>query len=83
MLQNFSIQLARNGAWKFSGEYHAAFDKKLIIRDRDKNISALAGKLINPGKFLATITKIVGFAKWKSVSRTMDQLDSVVKKMTG
>lgn len=83
MLLNFSIQLARNGAWKFSGEYHAAVDKKLIIRDRDKNISALAGKLINPGKFLAAITKIVGLAEWRSVSKTMDQLDSVVRKTTG
>lgn len=80
MLLNFSIQLARNGAWKFAGEYHAAVDKKLITKDRDKNISALAGKLINPGKFLAAITKIVGFAEWKSVSRTMDQLDVLTKK---
>lgn len=79
MLLNFSIQLARNGAWKFAGEYHAAVDKKLTTKDRDKNISALAGKLINPGKFLAAITKIVGFAEWKSVSRTMDQLDVLTK----
>lgn len=81
MLLNFSIQLARNGAWKFAGEYHASVDKKLIIKDRDKNISALAGKLINPGKFLAAITKIVGLAEWKSVSRTMDQLDVLTKKI--
>lgn len=81
MLLNFSIQLARNGAWKFAGEYHLAADKKLAIQDRDKNISALAGKLINPKKFLATITKIVGFAEWKSVSRTMDQLDVLTKKV--
>lgn len=81
MLLNFSIQLARNGAWKFAGEYHLAADKKLAIQDRDKNISALAGKLINPKKFLATIIKIVGFAEWKSVSRTMDQLDVLTKKV--
>jgi len=35
----------------------------------------LAQKLISPGKFLAFIVKIVAFAEWKSVSRTMDQLD--------
>lgn len=81
MLLNFSIQLARNGAWKFAGEYHSAADKKLIIEDRDKNISSLAGKLINPGKFLTVITKIVGFAEWKSVGRTMDQLNEVTKKV--
>lgn len=81
MLLNFSIQLARNGAWKFAGEYHTAADKKMIIRDRDKNISNLGNKLISPGKFLAVINKIVGFAEWKSVSQTMDQLDVLTKKI--
>jgi hypothetical protein len=81
MLLNFSIQLARNGAWKFAGEYHSASDKNLALQDRDKNISALAGKLINQRKFLATIIKIVGFAEWKSVSRTIDQLDVLTKKV--
>ncbi len=81
MLLNFSIQLARNGAWKFAGEYHAAVDKKLITKDRDNNISTIAGKLINPGKFLSAIIKIVGLAEWKSVSRTMDQLDVLTKKV--
>ncbi len=81
MLLNFSIQLARNGAWKFAGEYHSTSDKTLILKDRDKKISALAAKLTNPGKFLSSITKIVGFAEWKSVSNTMDQLDVLAKKV--
>ncbi len=80
MLLNFSIQLARDGAWKYAGEYYSCEDRNASILDRDKNISALANKLINPGKFLSFIVKIVGFAEWKSVSRTMDQLDVVVKK---
>lgn len=80
VLLNFSIQLARNGAWKFAGEYHSANDKKLIIDDRDSRISILADRLINPGKLLTVITKIVGFAEWKSVSRTMDQLDVITEK---
>lgn len=75
MLLNFSIQLARDGAWKYAGEYHANLDKDFQIQDRDRNISKLAQKLISPGKFLAFIVKIVAFAEWKSVSRTMDQLD--------
>jgi hypothetical protein len=80
MLLNFSIQLARDGAWKYAGEYHADPDKNFQIQDRDRNISKLAQKLINPGKLLAFIIKIVAFAEWKSVSRTMDQLDAVVEK---
>lgn len=81
MLLNFSIQLARDGAWKYAGEYYAAIDKPLILADRDQNISKLAKKLINPGKFLSFLVKIVGFAEWKSVAKTMDQLDVVAKKV--
>lgn len=81
MLLNFSIQLARDGAWKYAGEYYAASDKPLILADRDQNISKLARKLINPGKFLSFLVKIVGFAEWKSVAKTMDQLDVVAKKV--
>lgn len=78
-LLNFSIQLARNGAWKYAGEYRLAPDKKFQIRDRDENISKLAEKLINPGKLLSFLVKIIGFAEWKSVNKTMDQLDVLVK----
>ena len=80
ILLNFSIQVARNGAWKYAGEYHADANKDFQISDRDKSIAALANKLINPGKFLAFLAAIVGFVEWKSVSRTMEQLDFVVEK---
>ncbi|HSF53945.1 MAG TPA: DUF5995 family protein [Algoriphagus sp.] len=79
MLLNFSIQIARDGAWKYAGEYHSDLNKDFQVKDRDANISKLANKLINPGKFLAFLVKIVGFAEWKSVSRTMDQLDQITK----
>jgi hypothetical protein len=79
LLLNFSIQLARDGAWKYAGEYHADGDKTFQIQDRDKKIAALAKKLINPGKLLGFLIKIVAFAEWKSVSKTMDQLDFVIK----
>jgi hypothetical protein len=81
MLLNFSIQIARDGAWKYAGEYHADLNKDFQVKDRDTNIAKLASKLINPGKFLAFIVKIVAFAEWKSVSRTMDQLDQVAEKV--
>lgn len=80
MLLNFSIQLARDGAWKYAGEYYACEDRPVSILERDTNITKLANKLINPGKFLLFIVKMVGFAEWKSVSNTMDQLDVVVKQ---
>lgn len=81
ILLNFSIQLARDGAWKYAGEYYECEDRTASILERDLNIAKLANKLINPGKLLLFMVKIVSFAEWKSVSRTMEQLDSVVKKV--
>ncbi len=81
MLLNFSIQLARDGAWKYAGEYHSAIDKAIQIKNRDSKIALLAQKLISPGKLLAFLVKVVALAEWKSVSRTMDQLDGVAEKV--
>jgi hypothetical protein len=78
MLLNFSIQLARDGAWKFAEEYHLDPNKNFQIMNRDEKISILAEKLINPGKLLSFLVKIIGFAEWKSVGKTMDQLDDLV-----
>ncbi|REG81551.1 DUF5995 family protein [Algoriphagus antarcticus] len=80
MLLNFSIQLARDGAWKYAGEYFTCEDREASILERDMNIAKLANKLINPGKLLLFFVKMVSFAEWKSVSRAMDQLDVVVKE---
>ncbi|SDC52585.1 hypothetical protein SAMN04488104_100190 [Algoriphagus faecimaris] len=80
MLLNFSIQLARDGAWKYAKEYHADPNKEFQINDRDNNIAALAQKLINPGKLLSFLIRIIGFAEWKTVSKTMEQLDQVAHK---
>jgi hypothetical protein len=77
---NFSIQVARNGAWRYACEYHADSNKSFQIEERDTTISKLAQRLISPGKFLAFLIKIVGFAEWKSVGRTMDQLDIVAQR---
>ena len=77
MLLNFSIQIAREGAWKFAGEYHRDKNKEFQIADRDQNIASIASKLTNPGKLLSFLIKIVGFAEWKSVSKAMNQLESI------
>jgi hypothetical protein len=81
ILLNFSIQLARDGAWKYAGEYYTSEDRPASILDRDANISKLANRLINPGKFLLFMVKVIGFAEWKSVSSTMDQLDVIMKEV--
>lgn len=78
MLLNFSIQIARDGEWKYAGEYHADQNKDCQIQNRDKTIASLANTLVNPGKILGVLIKIVRIAEWKSVDRTMEQLDSIL-----
>ncbi|NVJ84739.1 MAG: hypothetical protein HWE15_00430 [Algoriphagus sp.] len=80
LLLNFSIQLARDGAWKYANEYHTSLDQPSEIENRDKKIAELAQKLIKPGKFLKFLIRIIGFAEWKSVSKTMNQLDLMLPK---
>jgi len=79
LLLNFSIQVARDGAWKYAEEYYSCKDRQASVVERDLIIAKLANKLINPGKFLVFMVKMVGFVEWKSVPMTMDQLDKVVK----
>lgn len=48
-LAGFSIQIARDGAWKFANEYHNCADKTKAIAERDLVIAALGAKIRQPG----------------------------------
>ena len=81
ILVNFSIQLARDGAWKFAQSYEIADDKIKSIKLRDQIIAGLAEGLINPGKRLSRIISLISFTEWRSVASNMNQLDAVIKKI--
>ncbi|MCH8488065.1 MAG: DUF5995 family protein [Candidatus Cyclonatronum sp.] len=80
MLVNFSINTAREGAWKFAGEYAKAASRPALTAQRDHQIAALAQRLINPGKRLSRILYFVSLAEWRTVSGNMAQLDRLVKR---
>ncbi|MFD2037243.1 DUF5995 family protein [Belliella marina] len=80
ILVNFSIKLARDGAWKFANEYLLHTDKPACIDMRDQIISGLAESMVKPGTRLSRIIGIISFSEWRSVSNTMKQLDQVAKK---
>jgi hypothetical protein len=48
-LAGFSIQIARDGAWKFASEYHNCMDKAISIAERDRVIASLGEKIRQPG----------------------------------
>ncbi|WP_194777998.1 DUF5995 family protein [Pararhodonellum marinum] len=77
MLVNFSIQIARNGAWKFAQEYAQAEDQGVCIGLRDQVIAGLAESLLNPGKRLSLMFKVVAFTERRSVAKTISLLENL------
>lgn len=59
MLANFSIELARDGAWKFANEYHMALDKDEALRQRDEKVAALGQKIARPGRRLRWFLELI------------------------
>jgi hypothetical protein len=80
ILVNFSIKLARDGAWKFANKYQRAEDKMDALQKRDKSIAFLAKGLTNPGLKLRFWVWLIGLSEWKSVPEIMDQLTKVAKE---
>jgi len=58
ILVTFSINLARDGAWRFANRYHAAADKPAQIETRDTNVAGLATKLTT------TKSRLIRWAVW-------------------
>ncbi len=80
ILLNFSIEIAREGAWKFAGEFYNSPDKEQCIRERDARIAILAGGLVNTGKWLSFLIRIIRFGEYKSIKHTMEILESAVEE---
>lgn len=79
ILVNFSIKLARDGAWKFAKRFYTAKDPIEAINTRDKAIRLLANGLVHPGLKLRLLIWIAGLSEWKSVPEIMDQLGQLAE----
>ncbi|MCH7413658.1 DUF5995 family protein [Belliella sp. R4-6] len=79
ILVNFSIKLAREGAWRFANEYFSHQDRHSCIALRDQVIAGLAEGMVNPGTRLSRIIAIISLSEWRSVSKTMNRLDQVAQ----
>jgi hypothetical protein len=77
LLLNFSIQIARDGAWNFAGEVHHSSDRDRLILERDANIARLARRLTNPGKWLGFLLKLIRYGEFKSPDAIMQRLETI------
>ncbi len=77
LLLNFSIKVARDGAWKFANVYFQSTDKVTSFTHRDIAIARLADGIARPGKWPGLLVKIVRWGEWGAVSAKMKILADV------
>ncbi len=76
-LAAFSINVARDGSWLFSNQYHNSINQTSEILRRDKIIAVLAAELSNvKSKMLRFVIKIVRFFESKKVSKVAASLEN-------
>ena len=73
-LANFSINIARDGAWGFANQLYQSQigDREQIIADRDFAISVIAERLASPkSKWVNTVIKVIRLFETKNVSKVI------------
>jgi hypothetical protein len=74
---NFSINIARDGAWLFANQYHISPNKVNDLNGRDAIIATLAEKLINQKSWLLKyLVKTIYFFEKKDVPQIVAVLKS-------
>ena len=77
-LVDFSIQVARDGAWDFAQEYAAATppERLDLLNKRDASITWLGKDIRNPGIMLSIIAKFIRLFESKKVQKNCAVLQS-------
>jgi hypothetical protein len=71
-LVNFSIGIARDGAWEFAQSYHKSSDKATALAVRDDSIAKLADALANPkSRWLNTVLKVIRLFESKNAAKVI------------
>jgi hypothetical protein len=79
MLVNFSILIARDGAWEFAQKYSAAEDKNMAVEKRDTKIADLAKRLTHTGPLLSIIVNIIRWGEFRTLQTNLERLAGVVE----
>lgn len=79
-LAQFTIELARDGAWNFALQYQASNQREQLIANRDKKIEQLGFALVKPSLLLHWIVKTVLFFESGSVRKNMEILEGQLKE---
>jgi len=75
-LVDFSMKLARDGAWKFAKALSATPENQIdkFLQERDKKVAEKAGIITNPGFVASFIFKIIRLGEKGSVEKKIRQI---------
>lgn len=75
-LVDFSMELARNGAWKFANTIAGTPAESIdeMINDRDNKVAKKAGLIINPGFLAKLVIKIIRIGETGTIQERIKQL---------
>jgi hypothetical protein len=79
-LVDFSMKLARDGAWKFAKTISETPENHIdkFLKDRDEKIAEKAGLVINPGFVANLIFKIIRLGEKGTVASKINQLAKTI-----
>lgn len=80
-LANFSIDIARTGAWYFGSMLHVEQEKESLLQKRDQSISSLGKDIAKPNsKILRSFVWLASLFEWRQPKDTIEKLRYVVKE---
>ncbi|WP_316635590.1 DUF5995 family protein [uncultured Flavobacterium sp.] len=79
---DFSMETARDGAWKFANEFVAIPENKreACIQERDKKITEIARLVSNPGYFVSAVFKFIRLFERGTVAQKIIDMQMVEQK---
>ncbi len=77
-LVDFSIRIARDGAWEFAGKLAVADadERRALIAQRDASIAWLGRDIRRPGIFLGSVAAMIRLFEWAPVGQVIEVLES-------
>jgi hypothetical protein len=77
-LVDFSMEIARNGAWKFAVEVADSPSDKVatVIKARDQSVAKIGNLITNPGWIVSTLFKIIRLGEKGSVSDKIEDMEN-------
>jgi hypothetical protein len=75
-LVNFSIEVARQGAWRFACKLYANPEPDSCILERDQQVAKLAQAMVKPGRILSWLLWCIRLGEWRSPKQVAQVLSA-------